>query len=152
MVKDKEHKECSKCKRILEKNSKNFYNDKNRRDKFSFYCKNCSRMLRREAYTKNPLKQYYNNIKRLYGITYEGYLDLLQKQNYRCDICGFTLVEESSTRYGSDNVRRSHIDHCHKTKKIRGILCERCNRGLSLFKDNPFMLIKAVKYIKKNKK
>ena len=39
------------------------------------------------------------------------------------------------------------IDHCHKTKKIRGLLCSRCNLGIGLFDDNPERLTQAAKYV-----
>ena len=150
-----EYKTCYKCKKIFEKSSENFYKDSRKRDGLNIYCKKCrkkvSSISSKKRYKENPLKFYDSNLRNLYGITYDDYLELLKKQNYRCAICGFTL-EEVKSRYGGNNVRNFHIDHCHKTKKIRGILCQKCNRGLGLFKDNPFMLIKAAKYIKKNKK
>lgn len=42
---------------------------------------------------------------------------------------------------------RPHVDHCHKTGKVRGILCAECNSGLGKFKDRPEFLIKAVEYL-----
>jgi Recombination endonuclease VII len=46
----------------------------------------------------------------------------------------------------------SYKDHCHKTGKRRGKLCLNCNLGLGLFKDNPKLLKKAIRYLKKWKK
>jgi hypothetical protein len=53
---------------------------------------------------------------------------------------------------GSDkhNGRNWHIDHCHKTKKFRGILCNNCNIGLGQFKDSIMRLRKAISYLRKN--
>jgi hypothetical protein len=42
------------------------------------------------------------------------------------------------------------IDHCHKTGKIRGLLCKNCNQGLGQFKDNIDLLLSAAKYLYEN--
>ena len=39
------------------------------------------------------------------------------------------------------------VDHCHKTGKIRGLLCMRCNTALGMFKDDPALLLKAIEYL-----
>lgn len=72
-----------------------------------------------------------------YGITLEQYNYLRAKQIFRCAICD---RPETQTR-------RLDIDHCHKTNKIRGLLCNLCNQGLGLFKDSISSLISAVKYL-----
>lgn len=40
------------------------------------------------------------------------------------------------------------VDHDHKTEKIRGMLCNHCNRGLGHFRDNQELLEKAKDYLK----
>ena len=45
------------------------------------------------------------------------------------------------------SIDRLCIDHCHKTKHIRGVLCSKCNTGLGMFRDNPSFLIEAAKYL-----
>lgn len=50
-----------------------------------------------------------------------------------CTICG---VKENLV-----------VDHCHKTNKIRGLLCNHCNRGLGHFKDDPELLEFAKIYL-----
>jgi len=57
-----------------------------------------------------------------------------------CWICGKVRVN-----------RRLHIDHDHKTGKIRGLLCMACNRGLAWFKDKPENLRNAAKYLRRTK-
>jgi hypothetical protein len=57
----------------------------------------------------------------------------------RCAIC-----ESEFNR--TDN--KYHTDHCHKTKKVRGLLCGPCNVGLGMFKDNLHSLERAIKYLK----
>ena len=45
--------------------------------------------------------------------------------------------------------RDHHIDHCHETGVIRGVLCSNCNKGLGHFKDNIESLTNAIKYLKR---
>lgn len=39
------------------------------------------------------------------------------------------------------------VDHCHDSGQIRGVLCNRCNGGLGMFRDNPVLLIRAAQYL-----
>lgn len=73
-----------------------------------------------------------------YGLTFKTYEDLLKKQNYSCAICG----TKTPTKRGF------HIDHCHTSNKVRGLLCHHCNTGLGNFKDNIALLYKAGLYLK----
>lgn len=70
----------------------------------------------------------------------ETYTSLRSKQNNTCAICG--NLQEG---------QRLSIDHDHKSKKIRGLLCESCNLGLGKFKDNIMLLEKAISYLKRHK-
>ena len=76
----------------------------------------------------------------LYGLTVEQYDAMLMEQNYVCAICNKS--EKSSTR------GVLFIDHDHKTDKVRGLLCDSCNRGLGYFYDNTSFLRNAIKYLK----
>jgi len=78
-------------------------------------------------------------IERLYGLSHKNWLKMWEDQNGRCKICG-----ENFTKPGDANV-----DHNHKTGKIRGLICRKCNLGLGNFNDDPELLIKASKYLKK---
>jgi len=79
---------------------------------------------------------WIRNLKVRYGMTEADYNKMLTSQKGRCFICG--RVEDIF-----------HIDHCHKTGKVRGLLCGSCNRALGLFKDNPDNLKKAIEYLMK---
>lgn len=59
--------------------------------------------------------------------------------NRSCEICGMG--------YTKGNVSL-HIDHDHSTGKIRGVLCEKCNKGIGLFNDSADLLKSAIKYLK----
>lgn len=94
---------------------------------------------RRIAYRKDKSKAIAQNLRRYYGITIDEYNALFEKQKGCCKICGI---------HQSKFERRFDVDHCHKKKHIRGLLCIRCNRGLGLFHDNVDVLKRAIKYLK----
>lgn len=64
-----------------------------------------------------------HNLKSKYGMSHNDYLDMLALQEGKCAICG----AEDPKRNGDKHL---HVDHCHKTGKVRGLLCNACNRGL----------------------
>jgi hypothetical protein len=43
------------------------------------------------------------------------------------------------------------VDHCHRTGKVRGFLCGRCNPALGGFRDDPALLREAALYIESSK-
>lgn len=81
---------------------------------------------------------------RHYGLTKVEIQELLEKANYKCQIC--KKSETAKTKNG--NIKALSIDHCHSTNKVRGVLCDRCNRALGLFLDSLESLTSAVKYLK----
>lgn len=88
--------------------------------------------------TKREQKRAYA-LKTAYGLTLEGFTLLLQSQGGKCAICG-----QSPTGKRKDAF---HVDHCHKTGIVRGILCPACNHGIGKFKDDPKLLRKAASYL-----
>lgn len=78
---------------------------------------------------------------RKYGLTPEDYEQMLAVQGEGCAICG------APEPGGRSKTPRLHIDHDHGTKKVRGLLCNSCNRGLGYFKDSPILLTEAAGYI-----
>jgi len=69
-------------------------------------------------------------------MTQEEHDALLHKQGNRCAIC-------------RNKFRKTpHIDHCHKTNRNRGLLCDDCNLGLGRFKDNQKYLKSAIQYLR----
>lgn len=92
---------------------------------------------------KNPLGYRKATIKRKYGLSIEEYEALLKEQNNACAIC-------SVTEFGGRGY--PPIDHDHDTGKVRAILCNKCNAGLGLFRDNKDILMKAFAYLQKHGK
>ena len=81
------------------------------------------------------------HILKKYGLTYDEMLQILGGQGGKCSICDTEIVLGGRT----DN--SACVDHDHKTGKIRGLLCNNCNRGLGMFKDNRKRLENAIKYL-----
>lgn len=77
---------------------------------------------------------------RRYKITEEVLNDLFDSANHRCEICGVTGLSGLK----SD---RLCVDHNHETSKLRGVLCNACNRGIGYLKDNPVLLRLAASYL-----
>lgn len=72
-------------------------------------------------------------------ITQEQYVDLIYNSNGLCEICN---------KPNTSNVKGSlSVDHDHSTGKVRGLLCDKCNRAIGLLGDNPELLLKAAEYL-----
>lgn len=78
---------------------------------------------------------------RLYGIDIEQRDALVLAQNSSCAICKDEF----------DDNRKLHVDHCHATEAVRGLLCSRCNQGIGLFRDDVRILLSAVAYLQQDK-
>ena len=91
--------------------------------------------LSKQNRNKDWKRWYIRYLLRTFDVT-EQEANKLAKIN-KCAICG----------KGKLKGPQRHTDHCHKTNKVRGILCEHCNRGIGMFNDNPKSLIKAAEYL-----
>lgn len=80
------------------------------------------------------MKSHY---KTRYGITVDEYNVMLKAQGGVCKIC----------RNECDKRDVLSVDHCHKTGKVRGLLCHKCNAGLGAFGDNPNLVAAAAFYL-----
>lgn len=83
----------------------------------------------------------HRQIIRRYGLTQEQFAVMLKKQGSRCGVCRKSI---KPAHRGKD---AACIDHCHKSGKVRGLLCFNCNCGIGQFKDKPALLRKAIKWI-----
>lgn len=88
---------------------------------------------------KYPEKVVEHNLKSRYGLTSVQWWEIYYAQCEKCPICGEFFKDE-------DNVV---VDHDHKTKKVRGLLHQKCNRALGLLHDDLKLLRRAVRYLMK---
>ena len=147
-------KSCTKCGKILQSTPEYFYRNKNLKSGLHSWCKQCSDenvknwlTTNKGRKTKNKISSKYKktkkgkfakwkyDLKRYYGLSVEEYNKILESQNSSCMICG------------GSGVRRMAVDHNHKTGKIRGLLCNKCNLLIGYAKDNPLILVKTIKYL-----
>lgn len=153
-----ETKKCKQCLQELPVGS--FYSHHSTKDKLLSICKSChgaNAKARREAdpffrekakgymqkfrsQDKNKSSERSSRYKQKYGITLEEYEVLLEQQHNKCFICD-TEHADSKPLY---------VDHCHKTGTVRKLLCQHCNTGLGMFRDNPELLTKAADYLKEH--
>jgi hypothetical protein len=131
-------KTCKVCG--VEKNISDFYTG--RRD-----CKDCKNAAARKKWEENTeasdryKKRARERAKeRRYGITQEQFGQMLIDQDNKCKICS---IEFKGTKY-------THIDHCHDTNNVRGLLCNDCNLALGQFNDNTDIMDNAIKYLEKH--
>lgn len=138
-----------KNKKKIKRQSHDYYqkNKKKISDKF----KNLSRKERDELNEKvrkrrkaDPEKFHAIQLRYDYNLSLEKYKELCKNQKDCCAIC-----KKHKTKL-KDRGSRLCVDHCHKTGKIRGLLCQKCNRALGLFDDNKKSLNSAIKYLTNN--
>lgn len=111
-------------------------------------CYKCYSTLNREklnkysrdwrASHKEKVKKWVTeaSMKTLYGINQAQYDAMFINQKGVCAICK------------RPDKRRLSVDHDHETKKVRALLCGKCNRGLGFFEDSHFLLTKASQYLR----
>lgn len=105
-----------------------------------YYHANKDKIHKYPSYTRSYKRQF---TVRKYGITHEQYLILLKQQNGKCGMCH----QFETTKNPSGETRDLNIDHCHKTNRVRGLLCRNCNVALGLIKDDTQLLRRAIKYL-----
>lgn len=121
---------CNNCKE--NKPIEDFYIVKKRQKSTVYHiCKLCCSTKK-----KSDHYDYYRDyeLRAKYGITIETYRLECEKRANKCDIC-------------TNQVGSLHVDHCHKTGKIRGYLCGSCNRGIGLLKESIEVLQNAIEYL-----
>jgi hypothetical protein len=83
------------------------------------------------------VKHRHHVLKSRYGITMEEYYQMLETQNNKCAVC-----DNKATK-------TLDVDHDHETGRVRGLLCNNCNRGIGHLKDNPDILRRAISYLER---
>jgi len=139
---------CNKCKKV--RPASKFNKDKSTKTGLYPYCRDCQSKKNSKYYKENGraiisrqvdrderrLQQRSYKLKVKYGIDLKKYYEMYEAQQGRCLVC-------------DEWQERLFVDHDHKSEEIRGLLCNNCNMGIGLLKDNPTVLERAVAYIKR---
>lgn len=96
---------------------------------------NCVECCNAKQKTDSDDKRW-RRIMTVYNLSKERFFEILSNQENCCAICRAELT-----------VEKSHIDHCHVSGIVRGILCSRCNQGIGLFRESKEIMLSAIKYL-----
>lgn len=105
-----------------------------------------------EGYKKYRASEKYrrsnmnSHLKRKYGITFEDYEAMYEKQKGCCSICGGTTPNRN-WKIRKTQYMKLFVDHDHKTGKVRGLLCNTCNVGIAALKESVDILQSAIRYL-----
>ncbi|MGW7549049.1 endonuclease VII domain-containing protein [Streptomyces sp. NPDC054770] len=117
------HKRCPQCEVV--KPHSEWERNKTSSDGWASYCRACRAERNRVSY-----------FKRKYGLTEAERDALIASQRGVCCICL--------------SAPAAHVDHCHETGRVRGVLCFSCNAALGQFKDQPEVIRRAAAYVEGN--
>lgn len=99
------------------------------------YCYTCEKKRKRNRYTYESTRDL--NLRMNYGITLAEYNVLLESQGGVCAACGGKeMVRPGRSKRAADSTPMLNVDHCHRTGKIRGLLCSGCNQALGNLNDD----------------
>lgn len=140
---------CKKCG--IEKSLSEYFNHPMTKDGKFATCKLCDKNRYNKWRKDNPEKRARIRknewLMKNYKITVEEYERLREKQNNRCNLC----FEEPRVSRRKNGEKRLQVDHCHKTGKIRSLLCHQCNRALGLLNEDPVLLWRCINYLNEHK-
>lgn len=140
---------CSTCN--IKKPRTQFYKrSKKYREKWNCdnvhgVCKDCMRIRRRNYRRANPEKSRHETLRDNYGISITEYKTMNKAQKGLCAICG---KPETWTWKGQPCGLA--VDHDHDTGKVRGLLCNACNRSLGGFQHDISILASAICYLQRH--
>lgn len=115
-------------------------------------CKECVREHQKQRWADDPEahrvygRTYYHNnawrvrdssLRKKYGITYADFVRMHEEQGGKCALCQREIPLSKAI----------HVDHDHKTGKVRALLCHHCNTGLGNLQDDPDLLLAAALYV-----
>jgi len=154
-------KNCPSCKQVKEDGE--FYLSK-ASGKLCSYCKKCQSEKYKNYIDNNPAARQRRNkrsadyraingelvryqiknatYKKKYNVTYDFFLELLDKQEHKCAICEKKIL---CKRF--NNHDRAVLDHCHSTGKVRAVLCHMCNAAIGLLREDKSLVKKALEYL-----
>ena len=129
---------CDRCNKTY--GLKFFSPDKNKKYGRADVCKACMAFERKN----NKIENTKIVVKRD-KIEMEALISIYEEQKGKCAICEKSFPKTMISKNGG-----LFVDHCHKTGKVRGLLCRKCNAGIGMLHDNITYLQNAIEYLNKN--
>lgn len=139
------HLKCSMCgeKKTIDNFRKRYGKQAHQYD---LRCNKCFNEYVRGKY--NYERERDKQLRQNYGITLDEYNKLLDSQNGVCAVCGNPESRRPGRKKLTENVTPMlHVDHDHKTGKIRGLLCSECNNSLGMLHEDPERIKALLKYV-----
>ncbi len=140
---------CSKCGEL--KPFSEFHKLKAQKNGHRPDCKACHQVMKKAYNPKRNIKRKQNpryqeknlesNLRTAYGITLEEYNALVFQQSGVCKVCKQLPTETSN------QTNRLVVDHCHKTGRVRGLMCPNCNCALGHLKESVQLCQELAQYI-----
>jgi hypothetical protein len=87
---------------------------------------------------RNTRAERIRHVSKRFGLTEAQYVAMEEQQEFACVVCRKPF---------SEMARQPHVDHCHKTGAVRGLLCSGCNQALGNAKDDPALLRALASYL-----
>jgi hypothetical protein len=109
-------------------------------------CRPCDSAYKKSLPSYNSEARRRAKFKARYGITPERYDQMSAEQQGLCAICGNS---EPGVDKRTGEVMRLSVDHDHETGRVRGLLCQKCNRAIGLLDDDVDRLKWAIDYLRK---
>ena len=143
---------CNRC--AAHKPHADFHKSNYTQTGLSVYCAKCMRKsqdnwrrknldkaakYQRDARKRDSERFHDYGRKQNYGLKPGQYANMLAAQGGKCRICG--------SKEPSGKGKNFHVDHCHDTRIVRGLLCHNCNVGLGHFQSSPELLAQAISYL-----
>lgn len=129
---------CRDCG--IEKSLSEYSPDYRVHHQYQTQCKSCKREWARKDRKLRP-DVYKHRDLNMYGIGLDDYKKMLSEQNGVCAICHRPELKKRGYL---------HVDHCHRTNKVRGLLCGNCNTAIGKFYESIHYMKSAIEYLEKN--
>jgi hypothetical protein len=143
-------KKCNKCS--LTKDLESFYKHKGMSDGFLNMCIACCIVASKLNYKKTDKKSLLKSKRSRFNSSLSSRRK--QKDSRYKKMCGVGLewlVEQNTKQKGlcaiCQQAKSLVLDHCHSTKKPRGLLCRECNTAIGMLKDSPTAALSAASYL-----
>ena len=104
--------------------------------------------MKRLADPEHRRRKREAQIQRTYGISAAELDALLAAQGGVCAICQKPSRGRPNGKSRPDHVPSLHVDHCHSTGRVRGLLCSPCNTMIGLSGEDPEVLLAAIEYLR----